>query len=769
MKFYAKRRMLIFFLSIFYLSTQPFGCTTSGSYAEKLVSISGKVVAETTNAYVDTLTIGILQPPPLATDSVASTDSLGSFSFTVESQRRQDIKFSIKGETYSDTTEAFEITPGEDLEDVVLHLTVDEGSKDESDGDSSDDDSEDDDSNDSSDSDDGDSGTDSDAPLKSIYTLMNIPSSDLADGDNVEVSHFYESAEGGGGTFIWDANESKSNHNGGTIIDPAHSAEPGTSRWYSDENTGRGCWKRAQTNAIDVTDFGVRGDNKTDNTGAVRKIFSLDVQNIYFPAGVYLLESVRVDKFKNITGQEGQTVIKKLKSGRSLLSFKKSSSKIGFTLKGVTVDMNHTSKQAITIRNPKNVTVDNSTFINSSGAWFLQNIIQDMNGGAYGDANISITNSRFENNNDIGSVNISTYDSHLTYGIKNIHVENNTFTNVGGSVLSIRAIVPGHKRSSIDDTFDGVTVKNNTFKDLSGGTERFGAIPIEFWGLSDFTISCNSIDTGSLGIGVLNSKDGIIENNAISNQTIASFEVSGRDLTFRNNNITDSHSFISATDDTDSITVKNNMVNGSPRINMEDADMISFRANGKKHKNWLIENNTFSNYYGGRSYMMIGWGFDVVKNFKIRGNSYISETSDSPIRAIYVEYGQNITIQNNEIIYKANIPANSGEKPFIGANLSTKDRAADLTIKGNLVDFRGSVGSSTYIVGIGSQGWKKGTLPNWVIKDNTIKGDFQNRHSYAFKVKETSGNARVFNNDVTEVEGNLYKLHPSVHSDEAGK
>lgn len=63
---------------------------------------------------------------------------------------------------------------------------------------------------------------------------------------SVYVLDFYAASKGGGGVFYWDANRSQADHDGGVVIDPAHTATAGdeTGGWYASQNVGTGVWVR---------------------------------------------------------------------------------------------------------------------------------------------------------------------------------------------------------------------------------------------------------------------------------------------------------------------------------------------------------------------------------------------------------------------------------------------------------------------------------------------------------------------------------------------
>ena len=119
--------------------------------------------------------------------------------------------------------------------------------------------------------------------VNTIKDLLNV---DLTNWDGVQpfvvlVLGYHESNDGGGGIFYWDANEDKTNHNGGTIIDPTKTFPSDWSDttqqddWFNTTNTGSGCWKRVYDGKVHIDWFGSKGDSISDDTKPLQKVFSV--------------------------------------------------------------------------------------------------------------------------------------------------------------------------------------------------------------------------------------------------------------------------------------------------------------------------------------------------------------------------------------------------------------------------------------------------------------------------------------------------------------
>jgi len=87
----------------------------------------------------------------------------------------------------------------------------------------------------------------------------------------ISVANYHGDFAGGGGVFYWESTKDKANHNGGSVIDPGvtyptdWTNQTQLATWFA-AGTGNGCWIRQFTGAADVTMFGAKGDETTNNT-----------------------------------------------------------------------------------------------------------------------------------------------------------------------------------------------------------------------------------------------------------------------------------------------------------------------------------------------------------------------------------------------------------------------------------------------------------------------------------------------------------------------
>ena len=125
------------------------------------------------------------------------------------------------------------------------------------------------------------------------------------------VSGFWEHSDNGGGMFFWDSLIPKSEHNGGTIIDPLKCAELEDGyvklEYFIPSVTGHGCWKRVYKGDPDIKWFGAKGIG-TDDTFAFNYAANHNSYVLNISEGNYLIEGITVNKNKRLVFNNNSTI-----------------------------------------------------------------------------------------------------------------------------------------------------------------------------------------------------------------------------------------------------------------------------------------------------------------------------------------------------------------------------------------------------------------------------------------------------------------------------
>jgi hypothetical protein len=134
--------------------------------------------------------------------------------------------------------------------------------------------------------------------LVKVKNVLDITADTVADLANVQhktgslqLLGFHTKGDGGGGVFFWDATKDKSEHNGGTVIDPDKAGLVANwattqSLYFSPEVTGQGCWVREYSGAVNVKWFGAKGDGVSDDTDSIQNAVNIGI-DVFFPKGLY--------------------------------------------------------------------------------------------------------------------------------------------------------------------------------------------------------------------------------------------------------------------------------------------------------------------------------------------------------------------------------------------------------------------------------------------------------------------------------------------------
>ena len=110
-----------------------------------------------------------------------------------------------------------------------------------------------------------------------------------ADRQGIAVtSGFYESGDGGGNTFFWDPSRPKTDHNGGTVIDPDTTVSPGEPGWWTTTSaSGTGCWVAVDDSVVCPEQFGAKCDGTVDDAVPAAEAAKLGGRLILNPRTYY--------------------------------------------------------------------------------------------------------------------------------------------------------------------------------------------------------------------------------------------------------------------------------------------------------------------------------------------------------------------------------------------------------------------------------------------------------------------------------------------------
>ena len=129
--------------------------------------------------------------------------------------------------------------------------------------------------------------------VDNLVDLLTVPTDAVK---SVRVLNYHSDVEGGGGVFYWDATKAKSEHNGGTVIDPTvvyptdwdNQTQLGT--WFDTSNAGVGCWVRQYDGAVNVKWFGASSvESPFSNKKAIQQAL-LNYKDVLVE-GDYLLDT----------------------------------------------------------------------------------------------------------------------------------------------------------------------------------------------------------------------------------------------------------------------------------------------------------------------------------------------------------------------------------------------------------------------------------------------------------------------------------------------
>lgn len=142
----------------------------------------------------------------------------------------------------------------------------------------------------------------------SVDTITDLATA--SKGTAIQVLGFHTKGDGGGGVFFYDAEASKTEHNGGTVIDPDKvnlitNWNANQESYFTAATTGVGAWKREYSGAVNVKWFGAKGDGVSYDKISVQSA----IDNAYEVIGDHLTYNLA----NNFISISKPTILKGLK------------------------------------------------------------------------------------------------------------------------------------------------------------------------------------------------------------------------------------------------------------------------------------------------------------------------------------------------------------------------------------------------------------------------------------------------------------------------
>jgi hypothetical protein len=323
----------------------------------------------------------------------------------------------------------------------------------------------------------------------------------------------------GGGVFRYDAGDTTTADNGGTVI----------------VDVAGNRWKRQSAGPLNAKWFGARGDNATNDTTALQNALNAAANGaLFIPAGTYLTDPLSGSANCEIYGSTAQACILKHRgavvSDGSILFF---NSKNNTIVHDLTFDWNNVSFTGtpgnVGWLTCNNFEIYNCSIINCGKIGIVANACSDMR---IHDNYIARTTS------STVAVNEGILLTESSGTVTRAWIENNYIVNHGmlldGSYLTVRnnivlnwkygaGVGMGELASNVYNTIEG-NLLSNAYNGLDG--DGFSCKGIEFFGAYGRLINNVCWDNGGPGIFCAG-KNNVIDGNICFNNGLYTAEVSG--------------------------------------------------------------------------------------------------------------------------------------------------------------------------------------------------------------------------------------------------
>jgi hypothetical protein len=356
--------------------------------------------------------------------------------------------------------------------------------------------------------------------LVKVKNVLDITADTVADLANVQhktgsiqLLGFHTKGDGGGGVFYWDATKDKSEHNGGTVIDPDKAGLVANwastqALYFTPDVTGQGCWVREYSGAVNVKWFGAKGDGVADDSLPTQSALT-NSNKIYIPKGNFKIGSA--SNVRGLLLKSGNNIV-----GDGELSKLMYTTSTTYLLSANPIDNdNGTSSLA---DNVKNINITNVHFFSSVNTFDEFKHILNLNAvsnvlidsclftGWMGDAvyvgsgntgleerhnqNVVIKNCYFDGVNKLNRNAVSIIDG------DSIIIDGNYFTRC--SDLYMPGPIDIEPNSNAYHVVKNISIINNTFEDFGGqGCVSFALPGVDFTTTpKNFTIANNQMNCG---------------------------------------------------------------------------------------------------------------------------------------------------------------------------------------------------------------------------------------------------------------------------------
>ena len=526
---------------------------------------------------------------------------------------------------------------------------------------------------------------------------------------------------------------------------------------------------------INVIDYGAVGDGVTNDTTAIQNALNIAGANkitLILNDGTYAVTGLTIPSNVTFEGQSLNSTLKNISTG--VTNFVTIDGTENVTVKNITFDTNNKTgadtSGAVAIVLTSTSTAVNNTII--TGCKFINGVIRafiDVR-NSIASTGLTITDNQFYGQTSLipqpppAQQNTAGVRVLSTASVSDIKIDNNYF-----SYIDFATQIRPSPNAETYDFYKNISWSNNVVTNVLDDT-NVGATPLEIFGATNVVVDGNRMDSGGRGLSAAWVKNGVYNNNTLSNQKIYFIEVVAADgITVSNNTALNCKRFLAVTGTaakpgTQNVNIVGNVIKGgnlgivgyNTTVNSFAITMTSDSTTG--HKNWVIADNSFIDFlYSGDVSGSVGQG-NIIRidsalstNFLITNNSFVANDELMGVTCINVAQGSNIKITDNSIVRTADITSTTYAStlttlPFISVPPGTED----VLVENNFVKFTGvdTRSGSAGAIAIGHFA-AAGALSGAKFARNKVVGAYNS----SLNLRYTSGNVIVEDNDLVQATG----------------